>query len=55
MGEVPSPAGNNRDGVFTDTSKFTDAQIAKLKCTGEHLQSVDLTVTNFDYSVLWSS
>jgi DNA adenine methylase len=45
----------NGDSTFTDTSKFTDAQISKLKCTGELLQSVDLTITNYDYSVLLGS
>ena len=43
------------DGIFTSTVKFSDAQIAKLKRTGELLQSVDLTVTNYDYSALLSS
>jgi DNA adenine methylase len=45
----------NGDGVFTSTEKFSDGQIAKLKCTGDLLQSVDLTITNWDYSTLLSS
>ena len=43
------------NGVFTSTDYFTEERIAKLKCVGELLQSVDLTITKFDYSALLSS
>lgn len=45
----------NGDGVFMDTSHFTDESISKLKCCGDLLASVDLTISSYDYSVLLSS
>jgi DNA adenine methylase len=45
----------NGHGGFTDDAHFTDDAIAQLKPTGQLLQSVDLTISNDDYSVLFSS
>ena len=45
----------NGHGVFTDASHFTAESVAKLKTCGDLLRSVDLSITNYDYSALLSS
>jgi DNA adenine methylase len=42
----------NGHGTYSSTEYFTEERIDKLKCCADLMRSVDLTITNYDYSVL---